>query len=157
MRKLFAAILTMAGFVLAPNFATAQELPPAEVYQQMLEMNKSTGWVSFRNYDGKQWIYFTPLVTLHCRLSEIRYSINSDALDKTFPVPACNKAMPFSVPTDAGVEGIAIVLPLGTAQTVSVQVKLYGDKRDNQIMTYHPCKNVGDASCAVLLEDSSAN
>ena len=156
MKKTFATLVAVSS-LLAPTLTSAQELPAAEIYQQMLEMNKATGWVSFRNYDGKQWIYFTPLVTLHCRLSEIRYSINSQDLDQVFPVPACNKALPFSVPTDAGVEGIAIVLPLGTAQTVSVQVTLYGDKRDNQILTYHPCKNVGDASCAVLLEDSSAN
>ncbi len=155
MKNRFMGAAFAVGFVMLP--AQAQELPPVEIYQQMLEMNKQVGWVAFRNFDGKQWIYFTPLVTLHCRLSEIRYSINSNDLDQTFPVPACNKALPFSLPSDMGVDTIAIALPLGTAETISVQVTLYGDKRDNQIMTYHPCKNVRDASCAVLLEDSSVN
>lgn len=156
MKKTIATLVAVSG-LLAPTLTTAQELPAAEIYQQMLEMNKQTGWVAFRNYDGKQWIYFTSLVTLHCRLSEIRYSINSQDLDQVFPLPVCNKALPFSMPSDATMDTIAIVLPHGTVETISVQVTLYGDKRDNQIMTYHPCKNVGDASCAVLLEDSSAN
>lgn len=154
MKKLFSIFVAVGG-LMAPTLTQAQELPAAEIYQQMLEMNKQTGWIAFRNYDGQQWIYFTTLVTLHCRLSEIRYSINSKDLDQIFPVPACNKALPFSLPSDMTTDTISIVLPLGTAETISVQVTMYGDKRDNQIMTYHPCKNVGEASCAVLLEDSS--
>lgn len=135
-----------------PVSLSAQELPPLTLYQQMLEMNKSSGWVSFRNYNGQQWIYFTPLVTLHCRLEEISYSINSTDLDQSFDVPRCNPSMPFSVPTDGGIDAIAITLPPGTAQTVSVQVRFSGVKTKSEILTFRPCKDAGEASCAVLVE-----
>ncbi|MCF6302832.1 MAG: hypothetical protein L3J13_06485 [Devosiaceae bacterium] len=150
--KKFAATLIAAGGLFFPSLTIAQELPPLELYQQMLEMNKSSGWVAFRNYNGQQWIYFTPLVTLHCRLQEVSYSINSDDLDQEFILPRCNPSMPFSVPTDGGVEAIAITLPSGSAQTISVQVRFTGVKTKSDIMTYRPCKDAGDASCAVLVE-----
>lgn len=150
LNKIYKGVL-LAGLVF-PVPATAQELPPLELYQQMLEMNKSSGWVAFRNYNGQQWIYFTPLVTLHCRLEEVSYSINSADLDQEFILPRCNPSMPFSVPTDGGVEAIAITLPLGSAQTVSVQVRFTGVKTKSDILTFRPCKDVGEASCAVLVE-----
>lgn len=151
MRKFVALITLMFGFLL-PSVAQSQELPPLELYQQMLEINKPTGWIAFRNYDGQQWIYFSTLVTLHCRLGEIKYSINSIDLDQTFPLPRCNPSLPFSVPTDAGVDAIAIALPLGTADTISVQVSFTGGKKLSDIVTYRPCKDVGEASCAVMVE-----
>jgi len=131
--------------------AKAQEAPPVDLYKVMAEANKASGWVAFRNYDGKQWVYFTPLVTLHCRVTEIRYSINSTALDSTFPLPKCNPAQPFSTPADAGVEGIAITLPDGTAQSVSVQI-LFEDDTESEMLTFAPCADVGDSSCATLVD-----
>ena len=65
-------------------------LPDVAIYKAMLDANKTTGWIQFRNYDDKQLIYFTALQTMHCRLSEIRYSINSDELDQRFPLGECN-------------------------------------------------------------------
>ncbi len=40
---------------------------------------------SSANYDDRQLIYFTALQTMHCRLSEIRYSVNSDAARPALP------------------------------------------------------------------------
>ena len=151
MKKLSVSLSFILGAI-SPNVTIAQELPAIEIYQQMLEINKPTGWVAFRNYDGQQWVYFTTLVTLHCRLGEIKYSINSDALDRTFPLPRCNPSLPFSIPTDGGADTIAIQLPLGTADTISVQVSFSGGKKISDVMTYRPCKDVGDASCAALVE-----
>lgn len=151
MRNIVAFFALMFGALL-PSISYSQELPPLELYQQMLEINKPTGWIAFRNFNGQQWVYFTTLITLHCRLGEISYSINSSDLDLTFPLPRCNPSLPFSVPTDAGVEAIAIALPLGTADTISVQVSFTGGKKLSDIVTYRPCKDVGEASCAVLVE-----
>lgn len=131
--------------------AKAQEAPPVDLYKIMAEANKASGWVAFRNFDGKQWVYFTPLVTLHCRVTEVRYSINSTALDNSFPLPKCNPAQPFSVPSDSGVAGIAITLPEGTAQSVSVQI-LFEDDTESEMLTFVPCADVGDSSCATLVD-----
>lgn len=128
--------------------APAQELPPIAVYEAMLEANKTSGWVQFREFGGHQLVYFTPLQTMHCRLSEIRYSINSEALDRTFPLVDCVPALPFSLPSDAGLEAIAIELAPGEAKSVTVQV-VWSDGSESEVRTFVPCEGVGDQSCAL--------
>ena len=93
-------------------------LPDVSIYKAMLDANKATGWIQFRNYDDKQLIYFTTLQTMHCRLSEIRYSVNSDALDKRFPLGKCNPQIPFNLPDDNTNEYVYISLPAGEAKTL---------------------------------------
>ena len=44
--------------------ASAQTLPPMSLYQAMLNGNKASGWVAFRNFNGQQLLYFTTLQTL---------------------------------------------------------------------------------------------
>ncbi|WP_127520085.1 hypothetical protein [Mesorhizobium sp. Z1-4] len=127
--------------------AAAQELPPVAVYQAMLDANKASGWVQFREFGGRQLVYFTPLQTMHCRLSEIRYSVNSEALDRTFPLVDCVPALPFSLPSDAGLEAIAIELAPGEAKSVTVQV-VWSDGAESEALTFVPCEGVGDQSCA---------
>lgn len=122
-------------------------VPPLSTYQAMLDGNKESGWVSFRNYGDNQWIYFSALQTLHCRLNEIRYSINSEELDKTFDLVECNPQNPFAMPPDFGTEDVAITLPLGTAETIAVQV-VWEDGSASAIAVYEPCENVGDQTCA---------
>ena len=126
-------------------------IPPQSLYQTMLDANRQTGWIQFRDFDGSQWIYFTALQTLHCRLAEIRYSINSKQLDKTFDLVECNPQNPMALPPDAGPETIALKLPAGTAQTVAVQV-VWEDGTKSPVAVYEPCKDVGDQSCAWPLE-----
>ena len=57
------------------------QIPDVGIYKAMLDANKQTGWVQFREFAGRQLIYFTALQTMHCRLKEVRYSVNTDALD----------------------------------------------------------------------------
>lgn len=122
-------------------------VPPLATYQAMLEGNKQSGWVSFRNYGNDQWVYFSALQTLHCRLKEIRYSINSEDLDKTFDLVDCNPQNPFALPPDSGPDDIALQLPAGTAKTVAVQV-VWEDDSASAIAVYEPCENVGDQTCS---------
>ena len=122
-------------------------VPPIKMYKTMLAANKNQGWVQFRNYGGKQLIYFSALQTLHCRLKEIRYSINSQALDKQFPLVACNPQLPFSLPPKSGLNDIAISLPKGTAKIVVVQI-VWDDETKSEVVVYEPCKDVGEQTCA---------
>ena len=130
---------------------TKSRILPIETYLAMLAGNKETGWVAFRNYNGSQWIYFTALQTLHCRLKEIRYSINSKDLDQRFKLVKCNPQNPFALPPDSGPEDTAMNLPDGAAKTIAVQV-LWEDDNASEIAVYEPCKDVGDQSCAWHLE-----
>lgn len=151
MKHLSASALALLCTAITATPAMAQEVPPVAVYQAMLEANRASGWVQFREYDGRQLVYFTPLQTMHCRLSEIRYSINSDALDRTFPLVDCVPALPFSLPDDAGLDEIAISLSPGEAKTVTVQV-VWSDGAESEMVTYSPCESIGDSTCARIAE-----
>ena len=126
-------------------------IPQMTIYQAMLKGNKERGWISFRNYGGNQLVYFTALQTLHCRLKEIRYSINSKELDKVFELVKCNPQNPFALPPDAPIGATLIRLPAGTAKTIAVQVT-WEDDQKSEIAVYEPCKDVGDQTCAWPLE-----
>lgn len=130
---------------------TKSRIPPLGTYQAMLSGAAQQGWVQFRNYDGKQLVYFSALQTLHCRLKEIRYSINSNDLDLRFPLVECNPQNPFALPPDAGLEAVLISLPPATAKTVAVQV-IWEDGTPSQTAVYEPCENVGEQSCAWQLQ-----
>lgn len=124
-------------------------LPDVAIYKAMLDANKTTGWIQFRNYDDKQLIYFTTLQTMHCRLSEIRYSINSDELDQRFPLGECNPQIPFNLPDDSTNKYIYISLPGGEAKTLTIQA-VWDDGAGSEIVVYKPCEGVGDATCAAI-------
>lgn len=48
-------------------------------------LNATAGsWLSFRDYDGKVWLYFTGILTQRPIIKEIRYSVDNEGLDKTF-------------------------------------------------------------------------
>ncbi|MFZ2103190.1 MAG: hypothetical protein WAU86_21765 [Oricola sp.] len=147
----YAALASLAVAVAAAAPAPAQELPPKQVYEAMLEANRASGWIAFRDFDGRQLIYFTTLQTMHCRLSEIRYSLNSAAVDLRFELVPCNPQMAFAMPPDVKPEQVYIELPVGTARTVSVQV-VWDDGTESDIMTYRPCDDVGDQTCAAVAE-----
>ncbi|MFB2553028.1 hypothetical protein [Ensifer soli] len=148
--------LLIAGAVAASLPAAAEEaeryapvLPDVAIYKAMLDANKATGWIQFRDYDGRQMIYFTALQTMHCRLSEIRYSINSDALDKRFPLAPCNPQIPFNLPGDDTARYVYLTLPGGAAKTLTIQA-VWDDGAGSEIVVYMPCTNVGDATCAQI-------
>ena len=149
-RVICGALVLLLSF----NAAPAQDrsrIPPTSVYQAMLKANKPTGWVQFRNYNGRQYIYFTALQTLHCRLTDIRFSVNSTLLDQSFALVPCNPALPMSLPPDARLHDIAVALPLGSAEMVAVQVT-WEDGTTSETALYRPCPKVGDQTCALLMQ-----
>lgn len=130
--------------------AQAQTVPPRAMYEAMLEANKPKGWVQFRNFNGKQLLYFSMLQTLHCRLKEIRYSINSEALDKTVELVKCNKAIPFNIGEKDIMAGrIYKSMPLNTAQWAAVQV-VWEDDKESEIHRVKVCEDVGEATCGIV-------
>jgi hypothetical protein len=124
------------------------ELPDMAIYKAMLDANRQPGWIQFRDYDNRQLIYFTALQTMRCRLSEVRYSIDSDRLDLRFPLGSCDPQQPFNIPADDP-DNKYIYLDRGAhaAQTVTIQV-VWADGSGSEIVTYRPCDNVGESTCA---------
>lgn len=135
------------------GFEAKSNVPNMALYKSMLKANAATGWVGFRNYDGKQSIYFTALQSMHCGLKEIRYSFNSMALDKRMELIKCNPQQPFSMGENTPLHLYFLSFPLGTVKSAAVQV-VWKDKyeTESEILVYEPCDNVGEGSCAWRLE-----
>jgi hypothetical protein len=151
MKRLLAFLLSVSAISIAAEPLEAQELPPLATFQMMLDANKSAGWVQFREYEGRQWVYFSALQSMHCGLSEIRYSINSEDLGQTFPLVDCVPALPFSLPPDAGPETTAMALGSGEARFISIQV-VWSDGTESEIVKFKPCDGVGEAVCGTIAE-----
>jgi hypothetical protein len=70
------------------SFSTADQ----QLAQGKMMLNATIGsWLSFRDYDGRVLLYFTGLLSYRPLLQEIRYSLNSDRLDKTYPFKPSKK------------------------------------------------------------------
>jgi hypothetical protein len=60
--------------------------------QTKLTLNSiSNSWLEFRDYGGKLLLYFTALMSYRPVIKEVRYSLNSEALDKTFKFKPTDK------------------------------------------------------------------
>ena len=142
MKRVLATVLVLLAF--GAGAAGAQGLTGQE--KQILPLIKAN-WVAFRNYSGRQFIYFTILLAYRCGLSEIRYSVNSDALDRTFPLPPCDPAQPQAL--DAVKHPPFVTLALGTAKQVTVRA-IFKDGSASDTVRFKPCGNAGDGTCAAV-------
>ena len=102
--------------LLAPELALAQS-PLAGQEKKLLELTRGS-WAYFRDYNGRQLIYFTHLEAYRCGLKQVRYSLDSEALDRTWKLQPCDPDKPQAITTDKPY----ISLPLGTAKRVAVQL-----------------------------------
>lgn len=129
--------------------ARAEDGPiPLSLVKQAL--NSTTGnWVSFRNFDGRQWLYLSHVLTWKCGLKEVRYAINSSALTERWPLPACNPQNPYALDPEA--EHIYTYFAPDSVSFVSVQL-VFADGTETDVMTYVPCDVAGEQSCAALVQ-----
>jgi len=100
--------------------------------KQILNMTQNN-WVSFRDFNGKQLIYFTHLESYTCGIKEVRYSINSDDLDKVWELQICDTKNPMAVTKDI----IYLTMPLDTAKSIAVQV-IFMDGTKSEIVHKNP-------------------
>jgi hypothetical protein len=144
MKKGASTFLLLLAFGI--GVAEAQGLTGQE--KQILPLIKPN-WLAFRNYSGRQFIYFSMLLAYRCGLSEIRYSVNSDALDRAFPLPPCDPAQPQAL--DATKYPPFVTLAPDTAKQVTVQA-IFKDGSTTDTVRFKPCENAGDGSCATLVQ-----
>jgi hypothetical protein len=92
--------------------------------KQILEMTKGS-WLSFRDYDGKVLLYFTHLLSYRPVIKEIRYSLNSEALDVIYKFKPSDKMyiagdeLPYiTVPADSQYAAVQITYKDGTKSGV---------------------------------------
>ncbi len=137
--------LPLAALALLASLAPSHGQGTLGQEKQILPMINAS-WVAFRDWDGKQLIYFTTVLAYHCGLSEVRYSLDSDALDQRFPLPACDRQRPNDIDPVANPPYIA--LPQGAAKEIVVQL-VYSDGAVSNAYRYVPCQNAGDSTCSV--------
>ena len=129
MRKITTFIVSV--LFLAVFSLSASAMPPKQM-KQILNMTQNN-WVSFRDFNGKQLIYFTHLESYTCSIKEVRYSINSDDLDKVWELQPCDTKNPMAVTKDI----IYLTMPLGTAKFIAVQVT-FTDGTKSEIVRKNP-------------------
>ncbi len=122
---------------------------PLEQVKSILDATKDN-WVVYRIYQGRQYYYVTHLISWRCGIKQVRYSENSDALDKTWPMPGCNKLIPNNIPDDAKIHSER--MKPGSIKTVAMQLE-YEDGSTSPIRIYEPCEGVGEATCGYLKEE----
>jgi hypothetical protein len=144
---LLASVVLCAPAALAANGGHQQSV---DVVTRIMEPLKDY-WVSLRNDGDSDWIYFITLSRARCVLSEVRYSINSDALDQVFEPYACDLKRPYSLPNTVLPEDIAVHHEDGALETVSVQAT-FTDGSKSEVLTYRPCDDAGLTTCAVRVE-----
>lgn len=121
MMRLPAAAVTLF-MLLAPGSGFAQGLAGME--PKILDLTRGS-WAYFRDYNGRQLVYFTHLEAYRCGISKVRYSLDSDALDREWALQPCDPAKPNAITTDKPY----IALPLGTAETIAVQLTFKNGKK----------------------------
>jgi len=109
----------------------ASAMPPNQM-KQILNMTQNN-WVSFRDFNGKQLIYFTHLESYTCGIKEVRYSINSDDLGKVWELQPCDIRNPMTITKDI----IYLTMPLDTAKSIAVQVT-FADGTKSEILRKNP-------------------
>jgi len=116
LRALFGALLLVAAGAAA---AQAQHFTTAAEVRPILQATKAQ-WVAVREYDGKDLVYFTQLLSWRCGLSEIRYGLNSAPPETLFLMEICHEG----TPTPNAITGDTIYLtePLGSVQSIRLRI-----------------------------------
>ncbi len=97
----------------------------AKLAQAKMMLNTtSASWLMFRDFEGKRLLYFTGLLGHRPVLKEIRYSLNGDALDQTFPFKPTEKMYEtgtdifVAVPNDTASAHVQVTFKDGTKSAV---------------------------------------
>ena len=105
---------------------------PVEQMKKILNMTQNS-WVSFRDFNGKQLIYFTHLEAYTCGIKEVHYSLNSDELDKVWELQPCASKGISVIKKDM----IYLTLPLGTVKSIAVQL-IFTDGTKSEVIHKQP-------------------
>jgi hypothetical protein len=116
--QLFKSAALCLSLALAPlsTAASAQGMPPEQI-KQILDLTKAN-WVSFRDWQGQELIYFTHLESWKCGIDYVFYGLNDDPIDQEWQLDACDPDNPNVVLKDKPY----LELPAGSAQSINVQL-----------------------------------
>ena len=103
------------------RFSTTSE----QLAETKMSLNMtSNSWLEFRDFDGKLLLYFTALMSYRPVIKEVRYSLNSEALDKTFKFKPTDKMFEvgqdtmITVPKNTEYAAVQVTYQDGTTSSV---------------------------------------
>lgn len=120
-------ITRTAMFLTCMLTAAAAHAQSSGQEKPILEMTEAN-WIALRDFNGQQLVYFTHLESWRCGIAQVRYSVNSDALDQVWQLQPCDQQNPNAVTTDKPY----IAFPGGSVQSVAVQLT-YRDGTTSQV------------------------
>lgn len=82
----------------------------------------TSGWLAFRDWDGRKLLYFTHLISYRCAIQEVRYALDSDTPDQVFDTGPCDPDNPHAIPSSGPGSTVHIDIP---ARTAFVSVELF--------------------------------
>lgn len=94
----------------------------------------SSGWLSFRDWDGKRLVYFSHLISYRCAIDKVMYAVDGDTPDTPFETGPCDPDNPHAVPDSGPGSKIHITVPKAT-DYVSVQLT-YADGTRSEIKRF---------------------
>ena len=113
---------------------------------------ENPGWVMLQADGDHSRAYFPILVKARCAVTEVRYSVNSDALDRAFALLPCTERTPAALPeSNVTVSTYAADLPAPLAETISVQVT-FTDGSMSDVVTYAACALDDRKVCSRLVD-----
>ncbi|RYH09989.1 hypothetical protein [Tropicimonas sp. IMCC6043] len=115
MKRVLLVLLLSAQTALAADFTTAAEVKP------ILGMQKDR-WLAVREYDGRDLLYFTALLSWRCGLAAIHYGLNGAAADEPLPMEDCHEGTSAPNALSGDDPAIYIEAPLGSIQSVRLRV-----------------------------------
>lgn len=91
-----------------------------------------TSWIAFDASGNTGLVYYSQMLSYRCGISEVRYSLNGDALDKVIDMPPCNPKDPYALP-----DGFLPYFKVGPEVTsMAVQVT-YADGSMSPVRTFN--------------------
>jgi hypothetical protein len=130
-RHWFAVPALLLCLCAAEPLIAQTQLPGAN--KRILEFT-ANNWVGFRDYNGRQLIYFTHLTAYRCGIAHVAYSLNKDTLDLSFALPPCEKRSANAIPPDFQPY---LSLPLNTAHEIYLQLT-FKDGTKSQVVRKTP-------------------
>jgi hypothetical protein len=117
-KHIFTGLVAVSLFT-CPVATQAQMVDAAQI-RPILDATKNN-WVAVREWNGRDLVYFTHLLTWRCGLTKIQYSINSTVADQNWAFIPCDETSPTPTALPPG-QKIYGSFKLNSIQTLTVKI-----------------------------------
>lgn len=124
------AIVAVAALGFGAGALNAQSMTTAAEVRPILDITRAN-WIAVRDYDGKDFLYFTGILAWRCGVSAIFYGLNGAPAETPFEMEPCHDGTPTPNAILSETIPIWINAPQGSIATVAVRI-VYDDGSEDQ-------------------------